>query len=103
MRRNGHLLVSKQGERFACDRSDWSKYKYIEQRYNIMYDDLVKEEITSILDPPKYMNNKATIVQSIKEASGIECNVKILHPNHLLFSEETGCNSSQKEDGNQGG
>jgi hypothetical protein len=35
--------------------------------------------------------------------SGEAIDIKIMHPNYILFGDETGCNTSQKKDGHEVG
>ena len=40
LRRHGHKIVTKHGERFACLRSDWTTLPSIRQMYDVIYDEL---------------------------------------------------------------
>jgi hypothetical protein len=34
---------------------------------------------------------------------GLPCDTQLIHPQYLLFFDETGCNTNQKKDGHYGG
>ena len=41
MQRHGHRLVTKKGERYDCNRADWTKEPYLKQMYDVVYDNMV--------------------------------------------------------------
>ena len=47
--RNGHLVVSKRGERFACSRADWTKKSNLAMMYNVIYDEMIDAGIAENL------------------------------------------------------
>jgi hypothetical protein len=110
------VLVVKRGEKFASDRSEWSKEIHIRQMYDVIYDNMVNAGIASKLDQEVFMNADGMVVDnpenkhnfdiipnSPDRALGLPCNIKIIHPEYLLFFDETGCNTNQKKDGHNGG
>ncbi len=48
--RNGYHIVTKQGARFAIDRSKWITLAKIDQIYDILYNKMVKAEIAKRLE-----------------------------------------------------
>ena len=102
MQRHGSKLVTKRGERYSCDRSDWSKLSYIAQMYDCIYDELVTAGVAETLEMPIFYDRDGNIVEA-SAAYGEAANIRIIHPDYLLFADETGCNTSQKKDGNVGG
>lgn len=104
MRRFEHRLVTKRGERFEANRSDWSKEVYIKQMYDVIYDNMLEARIAIALDDPVYMDQHGNVVdENDPSRLGMQCDIKILYPEYLLFADETGCNTSQKKDGHYGG
>ena len=49
------------------------------------------------------MNKKGETVKDESEAFGLKCTHKLIHPEYVLFADEVGSNTNQKEDGNYGG
>jgi hypothetical protein len=104
-KRHGSRLVTKRGERFATDRADWSKYTYIKQMYDVIYDNMVESGIAEeILEDPISMDGRGNIVEKDDpQKLGLPCDIKVLYPEFILFADETGCNTNQKKDGHIGG
>jgi hypothetical protein len=102
MRRNSHRLVTRKGERFASNRADWSKFSYIKQMYDIIYNKFIDAQVARLREIPVFMNRSGEIVdEALKH--GKLCDIEVLHPDYILFEDETGCNTSQKKDGHEGG
>ena len=104
MRRHGHKVVSKRGEKFACVRADWTKTSNLQNMYNAIYNynEFVDARIAIIRDVPVFTDRHGNEVEE-SEKFGEEQNIKITHPHYLLFADETGCSTSQKKDGHVGG
>ena len=100
MRRHEHRLVTRRGERFASNRDDWSKHFYIKQMYDVIYDELVAAGVARVREFPVFLDRLGNIVDK-EEKFGEEVDLEILHPDYILFGDETGCNTSQKKDGHQ--
>ena len=49
-----HRVVTKRGERFACNRAEWTKRKNIAQMYDVIYDEMVDAGVTKVLDTLVY-------------------------------------------------
>jgi hypothetical protein len=115
-KRHSDRLVVKRGERFASDRAEWSKEIYIRQMYDVIYDNLVNAGIAVKLPENVFMDASGNIVENPDgvlnseidtqldgKPLGLPCDTKIIHPEYLLFFDETGCNTNQKKDGHYGG
>ncbi len=63
LRRNGHRIVTQQGEKFAVDRSDWTTLDNIAQMYDIIYDEMMDASVAEKLDTIVFMNEKGEIVE----------------------------------------
>jgi hypothetical protein len=97
-----HRLTTKRGERFACNRADWTKLRNIVQMYDVIYDELVDAGVAIKLDSPVFTDRNGKEV-SKNERFGKEQDIKITHNHYILFADETGCNTLQKKDGQVGG
>mmetsp|Transcript_22972 Transcript_22972/g.49620 ORF Transcript_22972/g.49620 Transcript_22972/m.49620 type:complete len:94 (-) Transcript_22972:239-520(-) len=49
-----HRLVKRRGEKFACNRSDWTKLPNIVQMYDVIHDELVDTSVAIKLDSPVF-------------------------------------------------
>ena len=58
LRRNGDKFVTKRGEKFAVDRSDWTTFKNMEQMYDIIYDEMVAAKVAEKLPQPIYCDRE---------------------------------------------
>ena len=69
--------------------------------YDVIYDQMVDAKIAIRLEKKIYCDRDGEIVDKEKSfGSAIDC--KVTHTNYLLFADETGCNTSQKKDGQEG-
>ena len=71
--------------------------------YNLVYKAMESAGVAIILDKAKWMNEKSEEVSDQSKAIGLECTHKLIHPEYVLFADEVGCNTNQKDDGNYGG
>ena len=62
LRRHGHLIVTKRGERFAYNRSEWTNYRNIKQMYDIVYDEFVDARIAMQLEEPIWTDEEGNEV-----------------------------------------
>ena len=52
LRRDGHEIVTKRGEKFASNRSDWTTLPNIKQMYEVIYDEMVDAGVAIELQTP---------------------------------------------------
>ena len=102
-RRYHDLLVTKRGVKFAVDRSEWSTEHWIRQMYDEVYKNMVNAGIAKKVDEPVYFDINGVVVDDQQKAFGLPCEYVVTHPDHLIFFDETGCNTNQKKDGHKGG
>ena len=81
--RNGHRIVTQQGERFAVDRSDWTTLDNISQMYDIIYDEMVNASVAERLETSVFMNKKGEIVDEFYQF-GRKVDTKLTHPEYCL-------------------
>ena len=62
MRRNHHRLVTKRGERFACNRAQWTTVRNIKQMYDVIYDELVDAGIAIYREKHVFTDKEGTEV-----------------------------------------
>ena len=102
-RRNKHRMHTKRGRRFHVNRLRWSKRKHIEKMYTQIYKSYLDAGVARRLDKAENRNRDGVVVESDSERFGEPCDIEVLHPDHILFMDEVGCNTNQKEDKNIGG
>ena len=56
-----------------------------------------------IVDNPNHDKNNIICDKEPNLPLGLPCSQQIVHPEYLLFFDETGCNTNQKKDGHNGG
>jgi hypothetical protein len=100
-KRHASLLVSKKGEKFASSRADWMKLSNIKQMYEYIYNEMVQANIASPRENPVYLDREGYEVGE-SERFGLIQEMKIDHPDYILFADESGCQTNQKQDGNVG-
>jgi hypothetical protein len=78
-----------------------SAYKSLNEMYDNVYDCMEKTGIARKLDTPLLMNRRGEIVTN--DSFGLPVEHELLHPERLLFLDETGYSTSKKTDGQLGG
>jgi hypothetical protein len=106
------ILVTKKGEKFAKNRSDWSTESNIRQMYDEIYQNMVNAGVARKLDREVWMNSAGEVVDNpenklLSEYTldpsiplGHRVDTELIHPQYLIFFDKTGCNTNQKKDGN---
>jgi hypothetical protein len=111
-KRYEEVLFTKKGERFAKNWSDWSTKSNIKQMYNQINLNMIDAGIARKLESEVWMNysgksienpdgqvNKKHVLDNNKPL-GLKYDTKLIHPQYLLFFNETRCNTKQKKDVN---
>ena len=96
-------LKSKNALRFDSLRDDWCTVSNIAQMYDQVCEAMVRSNVAIKLDDAVWLNKENNIVQSKEEAFGRQTQYYITHPDYLVFVDEVGDNTSQRNDGNAGG
>ena len=102
-KRNKHKLDCKKGKRWHTEKARWSKRKYVEDMFRDAYDTCILAKLARRLEKPVMRDAEGNIVTSEKDSYGEPCDIEIMHPDHLLFADETGCNTNQRDDKNISG
>ena len=100
-RRHASQIVSKKGEKFASCRADWMKLSNIKQMYECIYEEMIDAHVASRRENPVYTDREGNEVEE-HERFGFAQEMKINHPDYILFADESGCQTNQKQDGNVG-
>jgi len=103
MARNGHLIDTEKAVKFDGNRSDWCTYGNFDTMYDAVYEKMVETGIAEKLPEAVFRNIQNEVVQSKAEAFGLKTSYNLIRPDKLLFVDEVGCNTSQKNDGASGG
>eukprot|EP00985_Skeletonema_marinoi_P032003 scaffold37996_cov205-Skeletonema_marinoi.AAC.1 len=104
LKRHTSQLSSKRGERFAVDRSDWTRYETFEDMYNAVYAAMADAGVAEKLERPIFTDRDGNEVsEDDPTRHGLKSEYRTTHPEFIFFADETGCNTSQKKDGNYGG
>jgi len=96
-------LSTKHCVRFDSQREAWATYENFAQMYDDVYRGMVKSGIAIELEEEVWVNKEGKIVSTEEESFGRKTKHILTRPNYLIFVDETGDNTSQKQDGNQGG
>ena len=69
--------------------------------YGVIYDKIVDAGVAIRLDFPvfKDYHRKEVIID---EQFGLQQEIQITYPHYIVFTNKTGCNTSQKKDGHVG-
>jgi hypothetical protein len=99
--RHASHLVSMKGEKFESNRADWMKLSNIKQMYEYIYEEMFDAHIASPREKPVYKDHEGYEVEE-SERFGLVQEINIDHPDYILFEDESGCQTNQKQDGNVG-
>ena len=87
MKRNGDKIISRRGQKYELDRSNWTTY----QNFCLMYDDIEEELIhaglAEKLDAPVWMDGECEECLE-GESKGCKVTIKITHPEMCLAADE---------------
>ena len=101
--RNAHLIVTRKGQKFELDRSQWTTYTNFWAMYNRFGDEMEYASVAQLFDEPQWMDREGTICQNEELAFGCKVTHNILRSDMILVMDEVGSDTSQKGDGAIGG
>jgi hypothetical protein len=101
--RHGNNVHTTKSRRRDVSRHEWATYENIEKMYNLVYQEMVCAGVAEYLDSPVWCDKEGNDVDNENGAFGKEVDVKITHPDYILFVDETGSNTNMKKDGHRGG
>ena len=70
--------------------------------YDVIYNQFLETGVARKIESSVYLDRSGNIVQKDLKF-GEACDIEIIHPDYILFGDETGCNTSQKKDGHEAG
>ncbi len=97
------ILKTKKCVRFDSFREDWCTPENFEAMYEDVYSRMVECGAALKLPDAVWVNKEGAIVQTKDEAWGRPTNYLLTRPDYVIFVDEVGDNTSQKNDGNVGG
>ena len=81
--------MTKRGKKFAYIRADWTKYPYIAQMYDVIYNEFVADRLAVTLDTPVFADCHGNEVEE-GERFELQQDIKITHPHMIIFCDESG-------------
>jgi hypothetical protein len=102
-KRYEHKLVFRRGVQFGHNRSEWCKYDNFHNMYEPIYAAMEFAGVASKLEVPEWQNEFGEPVRSKSEAVGEKVEYTITHSGHILYVDEVGNNTNQRDDGHKGG
>jgi hypothetical protein len=103
MKRKSDVVRTKQCKVQDCKRYTWCTYNNFFQMYNDVYKRMVEAGVAKRLDEEVMLDKEGNIVTNKEEMFGHPTRYIVTKPKRILFVDETGSNTNQKEDGFAGG
>jgi len=103
LRRNSHLIRQKKAVKFENKRAQWCNYLNMEEMYQEIYQNLCSARIACKHSEAVWRNKDGEVVEQQEQAFGCKSEYELIHPDHLIFVDEVGSNTSQAKDGQVGG
>lgn len=96
------MLVAQPVRGFGNSRHHWCTYLNVRNMYDDIYDVLVENKLAEKLTEHVMMDGGGKVVTDKKEQVGRKVTHKFTHPGLVYVFDETGCNTSQENDGRRG-
>ncbi len=104
MERHEQEICTKRTEKYAGNRTDWSTYTNFKQMYDKCYSQMLLGGLAKPLPEPVYMDKRGKVVEKDNpSAYGLPVTQELIDPDWVLFMDEMGINTNQKDDGHNGG
>jgi hypothetical protein len=103
MKRNKEKLKRGKCKIKDIKRNTWVTYENFSNMYDCVYDSMVEAGIAEKVEEELLFDRHGVEVDCIDNAFGKPTKYRMLKPENVVFVDETGCNTNQKEDGNVGG
>jgi hypothetical protein len=105
MKRNSGEISSKKGRRFELNRMKWCTYSNFRHMYDNHEEAMIEAGVAVSLPVPVWMDEYGNEVSEDDKENAFGCKVRteLTRPDMCIVMDETGCNLSQKSDGNIGG
>ena len=82
-KRNSDKIITRKGEKFELDRSNWTTYHNFDQMYNCFSNEMVYANVAELLPEPVWMNKEGDVIKE-EESFGCKVTHKISHPDMIL-------------------
>jgi hypothetical protein len=93
-------LKSQQAVQFDSKLEDWCMYENFEKMYSGVYAAMVKSRVAVELEEEVMVRLDGTITTNKDEQARRKTKYILTRPEFIFFVDEVGCNTSQKNDGN---
>ncbi len=93
----------KTSTRFDANREEWCNMANFEQMYYECYEKMVESKIAIKRAEENWLDKDGVAVEEEHLAFGRKTKYQMIRPNYLVFVDEVGDNTSQKDDGNIAG
>jgi hypothetical protein len=103
MKRNADTLKRGRCRVMDANRHSWCTYENFERMYEGVYSAMVKAGIAVETEEPVMYDKQGEETEDEEKMVGKPTKYKMKHPEYLLFVDETGCNTNQKDDKYIGG
>jgi hypothetical protein len=103
MNRNSDTLKRGRCRVMDSNHHSWCTYENFDSMYQSVYGAMVTAGIAEKTDKPVMYDKDGKITEDESKMVGRPTNFIMKHPEYLLFVDETGCNTNQKEDKYVGG
>ena len=101
--RNADKIVTRKGQKFELDRSQWTTYMNFFAMYNRFADEMAYAKVASKFEEPQWMDRDGKVLDREDTSFGCKVTHNILRPDLILVMDEVGSDTSQKGDGAIGG
>jgi len=99
LKQNSHLIRAKKTVKFDSKRADWCNYLNMEEMYHEIYKNLCSAGIACEHPEAQWRDKNGDVVETEDEAFGCKTRYELIHPDHFIFVDEVGNNTSQAKDG----
>lgn len=83
-------------------RATWNTWYHYNNMYNHIYNRMVDARVARLRDAEVYVNKVGDIVLSEEDSYGLPTQFAVTVPQYIIFADEAGANTNQKEDGQVG-
>jgi hypothetical protein len=103
MRRNSDTLKRGRCRVLDTNHHTWCTYENFERMFEGVYAAMVEAGIAEKVEEKVMYDDRGQITNDVSKMVGQPTNFILKHPEYLLFVDETGCNTNQKDDKYVGG
>ena len=104
MQRHEDEVVTAKGRRFGANRSEWMHPQYLDRMFDAIYTIWCDAGVArKLVDMVAYDIEGNMVEINSPSQFGLPSSIEVLHKDHVLFGDECGINTCQKNDGHHGG